>query len=44
MGIFSVEIEIGGQDRESGATVDVLVDTGASITSAPVSYAQRVGC
>ena len=42
MGIFSVEIEIGGQDRESWATVAALVDTGASITSAPASVLREL--
>ncbi len=43
MGTFSVEIEIGGQDRESWASVAALVDTGASITSAPASVLRELG-
>ena len=43
MGTFNVEIEIGGQDRESWASVVALVDTGASITSAPASVLRELG-
>lgn len=43
VGTFSVEIEIGGQDREIWATVVALVDTGASITSAPSSVLSELG-
>ena len=43
MGTFSVEIEIGGQDRKSWATVTALVDTGASTTTAPASVLRELG-
>lgn len=43
MGTVSVEIQIGGQDRESWATVGALVDTGESITSAPASVLRELG-
>ena len=43
LGTFSVEIEIGGQDREGWTTVAALVDTGTSITSAPASVLRELG-
>ena len=43
MGTFSTEIAIGGLDREHWATVDALVDTGASIVSAPASLLRELG-
>ncbi|MCE2469437.1 MAG: aspartyl protease family protein [Dehalococcoidia bacterium] len=43
MGTFSTEIAIGGLDRERWATVDALVDTGASIVSAPASLLRGLG-
>ena len=43
MGTFSVEIDIGGQDGALWTTMDALVDTGASITSAPASILKELG-
>ena len=43
MGTFNVEIEIGGQDRESWTTMAASVDIGASITSAPGSVLKELG-
>ncbi len=37
MGTFSVQIDIGDPDGERWTALDALVDTGASITSAPAS-------
>lgn len=43
MGTFSVEIGIGNRDRDEWVTLDALVDTGASITSAPASLLRGLG-
>ena len=43
MGIFSVEIGIGDADRERWTQLNALVDTGASITSAPASVLRELG-
>lgn len=43
MGTFSVEIGIGSRDRDEWVTLDALVDTGASITSAPASLLRGLG-
>ena len=43
MGTFSVEIEIGGQDNGNRTRVSALVDTGASIASAPRSVLMDLG-
>ncbi len=43
MGTFRVEIGIGSRDQEEWATLDALVDTGASITSAPASLLRGLG-
>ena len=43
MGTFSVEIGIGGRDRDEWVTLDALVDTGAFITSAPASLLRGLG-
>ena len=43
MGTFSTEIAIGGLNRERWATVDALVDTGASIVAAPASLLRELG-
>ncbi|MCY4653214.1 MAG: hypothetical protein OXC95_08630 [Dehalococcoidia bacterium] len=43
MGTFSVQIEIGDANRERWVTMDALVDTGASITSAPGSFLRDLG-
>ena len=43
MGTFSVEIEIGDSDRERWVTMDALVDTGATMTSAPASILHGLG-
>ena len=43
MGTFSTEIAIGGLNRERWTTVDALVDTGASIVSAPASLLRELG-
>ena len=43
MGTFSVEIEIGDSARERWITLDALVDTGATMTSAPGSLLHRLG-
>ena len=37
MGIFSVEIGLGGPQRDRWITVNALVDTGSTFTSAPAS-------
>ena len=43
MGIFSVPIAIGDLQRRRWATLDAVVDTGASITSAPASVLRELG-
>ncbi len=43
MGTFTTEIAIGGLDRVRWATVEALVDTGASIVSAPASLLRELG-
>lgn len=43
MGTFNVEIGIGSRDRDEWVTLDALVDTGASITSAPASLLRGLG-
>ena len=43
MGTFSVQISIGDTERESWVQLDALVDTGASITSAPASVLREMG-
>ena len=43
MGTFSIQIEIADPSRERWATMDALVDIGASITSAPASILQDLG-
>ena len=43
MGTFTIELEIGGQDRQSWRKMDALVDTGASITAAPASTLRELG-
>ena len=43
MGTFATEIAIGGLDRVRWATVEALVDTGASIVSAPASLLRELG-
>ena len=37
MGTFSVQIEVGGPQGERWTSLDALVDTGASVVSAPAS-------
>ena len=43
MGTFSVEIEIGDSARERWVTMDALVDTGSTMTSAPASLLRELG-
>ena len=43
MGTFSVEIGIGDSARERWITLDALVDTGATMTSAPGSLLRELG-
>ena len=43
MGTFSVEIEIGDSARERWVTLDALVDTGSTMTSAPASLLRDLG-
>ena len=43
MGIFSVEIGLGGPQRDRWITVDALVDTGSTFTSAPASALRELG-
>ena len=43
MGTFTVEIEIGDSRRERWATMNALVDTGATMTSAPASVFRGLG-
>ena len=38
-----MKVEIGDSDRERWVTMDALVDTGASITSAPASLLRELG-
>lgn len=42
MGAFSVQIEVGDASRERWVTMDALVDTGASIVSAPASLFEEL--
>lgn len=43
MGTFTIQIQIADPDRQRWTTLDALVDTGASITSAPTSVLQDLG-
>ena len=43
MGTFSVEISIGDSARERWVTLDALVDTGTTMTSAPASLLRDLG-
>ena len=43
MGTFSAQIGIGNQAGEQWVTLDALVDTGASIISAPASVLRGLG-
>ena len=43
MGTFTVQIAIGDEGRRSWTTLDALVDTRASITSAPASVLRELG-
>ena len=43
MGTFSVEIEVSAQDGDIREEMVALVDTGASITSAPASVLRKLG-
>ena len=43
MGTFSIQIAVGDPDRRRWTTLDVLVDTGASITSVPSSVLRELG-
>ncbi len=43
MGTFTVRIHIGDQERRRWTALDALVDTGASITSAPASVLRDLG-
>ena len=43
MGTFSAPISIGSPDRERWTQIDALVDTGASIASAPASVLRGLG-
>ena len=43
MGTFSVHLHIGDRQRERWVEIDALVDTGASITSAPASVLHDLG-
>ena len=43
MGTFSVEISIGDSARERWVTLDALVDTGSTMTSAPASLLRDLG-
>ena len=43
MGTFSVQIEIGDANRERWVPMDALVDTGATMTSAPGSLFRELG-
>ena len=43
MGTFNIAIEIGDPEGQRFEEVDVLVDTGATMTAAPVSTLRRLG-
>ena len=43
MGTFSVQIEIGDANRERWVSMDALVDTGSTMTSAPASLFRELG-
>ena len=43
MGTFNVQIAIGDQQRERWTSLDAMVETGASITSAPASILCELG-
>ena len=43
MGIFSVEISLGGPQRDRWITVSALVDTGSTFTAAPASAFRALG-
>ena len=43
MGMFSVPIGLAGLGRNNWATMDALVDTGASTTSVPASLLRSLG-
>ena len=43
MGTFSVQIEIGDPTRERWVSMDALVDTGSTVTSAPASLFRELG-
>ncbi len=43
MGTFSVHLHIGDRQRERWVDMDALVDTGASISSAPASVLHELG-
>ncbi len=43
MGTFAVVIEIGNPTRERWVTLDALVDTGATMTSAAASLLRELG-
>ena len=43
MGTFTVPIAIGDQEGRRWTTLDAMVDTGASITSAPASVLRELG-
>ena len=43
MGTFSVEVAIGDSNRERWVTMDALVDTGSTMTSAPASLFRELG-
>ena len=43
MGTSSIEIEIGDPAREQRVTMNALVDTGATMASAPASLFRRLG-
>ena len=43
MGTFTVQIAIGDPQRDRWTSMDALVDTGASISSAPASILRELG-
>ena len=43
MGTFTVQIAIGDPQRDCWTSMDALVDTGASISSAPASILRELG-
>ena len=43
MGTFSVEIGLGGPQRDRWVTANALVDTGSTFTSAPASTLRALG-